>query len=780
MKLPMGPIALAAIAAGLGAAVFAQAPAPAVKAEASEKPGEPGAPPNLSSADKATVVKIARGMLDALWTGGNAEDVPGAPLRFFKNPVAVTVRRSGQAVGRAQAHGANLLEGLREAVAGAVAEAKAKGDAGTRNPADLRLDIEIAGEDAPVKFRHVRTVSGVTAKFMLTADSVAELKKGKAKDIVPEAVLARLKPLLNKPFAEDRALRAEMIKLVPPDELFPHLDRLTAAARTSAPANISGDILEQCRRGIHGLLIEHHGKRITHGRTYAAETVTENLTREGFVARAFNRAQVPEGLLATELKFLLDEGTIRVFRFRTVQLVETDGKGGYWEPARGHAPVTISDVSPERVEESIKSLADYMARRQILMNALNYFPSIDEADKSEGPSDRATVAWAMAETAARYPKREVYHRFALAGLGRIAVSTRLITVPARQIDFLPIRPEERIAPKAGGKDHNIRIRVVPEADGERAHLGASAMAVTAMTAMMRLPIERGRTVRALDPDAKAVGPMNPKAEPKLIEIDVAGPRNQLLLSVIWMQNRDAGPPPAEGVRPREEEVVSWLGSFRSWFPPTQQPAGVDNYHGHALLAIATAFAEIKDPKLREALLICINDSIRYYGARFKRVPTLDTAGWHIPAFAAVYAETGEPSHGEPVLHMADWMLLQQVGEKTAVDPDMVGGFLFDRDPNGRPGVASALFVHALCSAYRTAQKAGDIRRAERYREGIRLGVRFLLQLQFAERDTYYCRRADLARGGIRSEIADNSIHQSGCAHALLALMRAHDVLWGKE
>src|SRR4051812_36013043 len=58
-----------------------------------------GRPPAIPADEKAAVMRVARGLLDALWTGADPNDVPGAVLRNRKHMVGVTLRRNGVMLG---------------------------------------------------------------------------------------------------------------------------------------------------------------------------------------------------------------------------------------------------------------------------------------------------------------------------------------------------------------------------------------------------------------------------------------------------------------------------------------------------------------------------------------------------------------------------------------------------------------------------------------------------------------------------------------------------------
>src|SRR5690349_11176992 len=80
--------------------LFCMAAATATAAEPKRPAPAPGdVAPDLTAVEKSAVMKVARGLLNALWSGGNPDDIPGATLRERRFPVSVTLRAGGVTLG---------------------------------------------------------------------------------------------------------------------------------------------------------------------------------------------------------------------------------------------------------------------------------------------------------------------------------------------------------------------------------------------------------------------------------------------------------------------------------------------------------------------------------------------------------------------------------------------------------------------------------------------------------------------------------------------------------
>jgi hypothetical protein len=94
-----------------------------------------------------------------------------------------------------------------------------------------------------------------------------------------------------------------------------------------------------------------------------------------------------------------------------------------------------------------------------------------------------------------------------------------------------------------------------------------------------------------------------------------------------------------------------------------------------------------------------------------------------------------------------------------------------------PRNATGVYLEGINDAYTLAVQTRDSRHVEKYAATIKHGIRFLLQLQFTHRNTFYLKNPDRAIGGIRQSLVRNDLRIDYAQHAALALMKAgqHDL-----
>ena len=132
---------------------------------------------------------------------------------------------------------------------------------------------------------------------------------------------------------------------------------------------------------------------------------------------------------------------------------------------------------------------------------------------------------------------------------------------------------------------------------------------------------------------------------------------------------------------------------------------------------------------------------------------------------------------EYVYELTDWLVEKQLNESNCPWPDMWGGIAAYSE--GRAGVATASYLEGFADALALARFAGDMARAGRYEDAVRLAARFVLQLQVRPEETYYMRSPQDAIGGIRTSPSLNLLRIDHCQHALVGLIKARTALFPK-
>ena len=146
------------------------------------------------------------------------------------------------------------------------------------------------------------------------------------------------------------------------------------------------------------------------------------------------------------------------------------------------------------------------------------------------------------------------------------------------------------------------------------------------------------------------------------------------------------------------------------------------------------------------------------------------------ALAWAYVRTKDMRASDAAFRILDELARLQVNAKNCPWPEMYGAI--NAREVGAIGIDTADYVAALADGVTLAERIGDKARAARYREVIQAAVRFIMQLEVREEGCYFVRSPRDAMGGVRASLWDDRIRVDHCAEALVALMRAREVLYG--
>lgn len=146
------------------------------------------------------------------------------------------------------------------------------------------------------------------------------------------------------------------------------------------------------------------------------------------------------------------------------------------------------------------------------------------------------------------------------------------------------------------------------------------------------------------------------------------------------------------------------------------------------------------------------------------------------ALMQLYARSNDARCSDLAFSILDRFAALQVTAAACPMPELWGAI-----NAGQPGVVgsdSAAYVSALAEGLELAWRIGDRQRVKRYESAVRLGARFILQLEFSEAGCFYVRTPRDALGGVRRSPWDNRIRVDRCGGALEALIRTRAALFG--
>jgi len=216
------------------------------------------------------------------------------------------------------------------------------------------------------------------------------------------------------------------------------------------------------------------------------------------------------------------------------------------------------------------------------------------------------------------------------------------------------------------------------------------------------------------------------------------------------------------------------GMFVTAFPPAIDAGAQDYFPGEALLALADYHHDLREA----AILDAFDKAIEFYRGYFRDRPSPAFVPWQVQAYAAIAEPTKRQDYVEFVFELTDWLLERQMTITNSEWPELRGG-IASYQP-GRAGVATASYLEALCDALHLARAVGDAERIRRYESGVRAAVRFVLQLQVRPEEAYFMRSPRDAVWGVRTSPALNLLRIDHVQHALVALIKARQVLYSHD
>ncbi len=226
------------------------------------------------------------------------------------------------------------------------------------------------------------------------------------------------------------------------------------------------------------------------------------------------------------------------------------------------------------------------------------------------------------------------------------------------------------------------------------------------------------------------------------------------------------------------------GSFKTFYEsttPNKWKNFQDIYPGQALLSLVK-FYKIKPQR---EYLEALEKAYNYYYNYWKNNKNFDFPPWQISAYSEMYRITKEKKYADFVFEMADWMIKSgQQHNEYSIYKDYVGGF------GSPPSIKTACLLMGLIDAYDIACILNDKYRMNIYKKCIKMGMHFILNLQYKPEDLYYINIKNTKRskniwdypwrstpysrtkGGFRFSLYSNMLRIDSTYYALFTLTKA--------
>lgn len=208
--------------------------------------------------------------------------------------------------------------------------------------------------------------------------------------------------------------------------------------------------------------------------------------------------------------------------------------------------------------------------------------------------------------------------------------------------------------------------------------------------------------------------------------------------------------------------------------PTQvDPAGVNEYPGYALHAIAASYGAKPSPEKAAVL----KRGLDHYRAYFKANPHPMLAATLTPAFAEVHRHSQYLDAAAAVFELTDWLIGLQYAPTDPRHALWAGGFrgwANGQPVDAAPGIECAAYLQSLACAYRLTRVVPDLTREPRYKQATLDALQFVTGLQYLEANTRHFEntfRANTLIGGFYLSPADGNLRIDATARGVSGVLR---------
>jgi len=208
--------------------------------------------------------------------------------------------------------------------------------------------------------------------------------------------------------------------------------------------------------------------------------------------------------------------------------------------------------------------------------------------------------------------------------------------------------------------------------------------------------------------------------------------------------------------------------------PTQtDPAGVNEYPGYALQALAVSNRVRPAEWKKDA----VKRGVGYYHTLFRTKPHPMLAATLTPCAFEYYLQTKLNDAATAVYEMNDWLCTLQIVLTDPQTPQWAGGFRSVEKGQAKAPPTTAetgLYVQSLACADQLTRLTGDLTRERKYRPALLGAVEFLCGLQFIEANTRHFDnifRANMLIGAFHLSPNDGNLQTDATACAIVGLLR---------
>jgi hypothetical protein len=212
---------------------------------------------------------------------------------------------------------------------------------------------------------------------------------------------------------------------------------------------------------------------------------------------------------------------------------------------------------------------------------------------------------------------------------------------------------------------------------------------------------------------------------------------------------------AEGIMSLQQPDGSYFSDFNGG------TIGIDYYPGESMLSLMRLYETTKD----ERLIDSVKKAFPYYRDYWRENKNTAFVPWHTQAYFLVSKYDPDEEMESFIYEMNDWVI-ETYQIFNDIYPDKIGGF-FKEDPR----CSTSSYMESINDAYGTALLFSNRKQIKKYRESIRKGTRFILQLQFTLENTFWLKNPTRAIGGFKESLKRATMRNDYTQHAVSALLK---------
>jgi AMMECR1 domain-containing protein len=204
------------------------------------------------------------------------------------------------------------------------------------------------------------------------------------------------------------------------------------------------------------------------------------------------------------------------------------------------------------------------------------------------------------------------------------------------------------------------------------------------------------------------------------------------------------------------------GSYNTYFR-SKKNTGIDYYPGEAMLALMNLYQKTGD----KSFLNSVKRAFNYYKEYWRSNKNTAFIPWHTQTYLLLYNEIKNPEIIEFIFEMNDW-LIDNYQIKDSIYPDKIGGF-----PKVKPRYSTSTYIEGINDAYFLAKIVKDQYHIRKYKEAIRIGIRFILLTQYTKDNSFYVKNSKRSIGGFKRSLTSNRQRIDYTQHALRSIIKTY-------